>query len=296
MRALERRTRASAAARSAFELADARLRGLALLLDLGAQRGGGALEHEDALAACAAQLSLTRGEARGERVALLARPAGADARQRVAALASMRRRSASLALPLGLVAALLGADAQLLGALAGGLHRGACLLDAALQTVELRAVAAPQAGHVLLGLDAQLLLGVLALLDAAQLVLAVGELLGGALALALGLELAAAQVGELALERVDRRLGGVGAPESGAASPGPARRARRSASTSRSSSRARPLRGAVSRRLPRRSRSGPAYARARTPAEHEGSSEARDGGATRCAGARPCATAATTAR
>ena len=60
---------------------------------------------------------------------------------------------------------------------------------------------APQAGHVLLGLDAQLLLGVLALLDATQLVFAVGELLGGALSRAFGLELAAAQIGQLALER-----------------------------------------------------------------------------------------------
>ena len=97
--------------------------------------------------------------------------------------------------PLGLRAALLGAHAELLGALAAGMQGDVGLLDAPLQAIELGAVPASLAGHVLLGLDAELLLGVLALLDATQLVLAVGELLGRALALALGLGLAAAQIG-----------------------------------------------------------------------------------------------------
>ena len=82
-----------------------------------------------------------------------------------------------------------------------------------MQAIELGAVPASLAGHVLLGLDAELLLGVLALLDATQLVLAIGELLGRALAFALGLGLAATQIGELALERLHRRLDGIGPRE-----------------------------------------------------------------------------------
>ena len=66
------------------------------------------------------------------------------------------------------------------------------------------ATAQPHGG--LLGLDAQLLLGVLALLDPAQLALALGEPRGGGLTFALGLHLAAAQVGEMGLQRVHRRL------------------------------------------------------------------------------------------
>ncbi len=98
-------------------------------------------------------------------------------------------------------------------ALLGLLGAGAGLLDAALEAIELGAVAAAQADGDLLGLDTLLLLGVLALLDAAQLAVALGELGEGALTLVLDLHLAAAEVGEVGLERADRRLGGLGAAE-----------------------------------------------------------------------------------
>ena len=75
--------------------------------------------------------------------------------------------------------------ALLLGVLCGSL----CLLHASPPAVALGAVAAARPHGGLFGLDSQLLLGVLALLDAAQLQLALGQLHGGALphALALGL-------------------------------------------------------------------------------------------------------------
>ncbi len=97
--------------------------------------------------------------------------------------------------------------ALFLGVLCGGM----CLLGTPLQPVELNTVDTAQAHGGLLGLDAQLLLGVLALLDPAQLTIALGELRGGDLPLVLGLRLTAAQVGEVGLERVDGGFRGLGA-------------------------------------------------------------------------------------
>ena len=107
----------------------------------------------------------------------------------------------------------------LLGVLRGRM----CLLDAPLPAVALGAVATTGAHGDLLGLDPQLLLGVLALLDAAQLQLALGELRGDVLARTLTLDLARAQIGEVGLERAHRRLGRLGATQQGRiAQPGAA--------------------------------------------------------------------------
>ncbi len=99
----------------------------------------------------------------------------------------------------------------LLGVLCGGL----CLLGATLPVVELGAPATTSAHGGLLGLDAQLLLCVLALLDSAQLQLALGQLHGGALPHALALGLAPAQIGEVSLKRAHRRLSRLGATQQG---------------------------------------------------------------------------------
>ena len=98
-------------------------------------------------------------------------------------------------------------------ALLGDLRGDMGLLGAALEAVELGAVAAAQANRGLLGLDPQLLLSVLALLDAAQLALALSELGDGALALALDLHLATAQVGEVGLQGTYRGFRRLGAAE-----------------------------------------------------------------------------------
>jgi hypothetical protein len=197
---------------STLELTDARVRDLAFALELGAQLGGGALQREDALLHPGAAVA-DGGEARGEQDALLLGLQTLPFGRRVSALGLDLLLLGLGPPPLGLDAALLGARVELLGALAVGVQGDTRVVDASLQPIELGAVSAALARHVLLGLDAELLLGVLALLDAAQLVLAIGELLDGALALALGLRLAAAQVCQLMLERVHRRLGHVCTPE-----------------------------------------------------------------------------------
>lgn len=112
---------------------------------------------------------------------------------------------------LSLGAAFFSADTQMLGALAGGVHRDTGVLDSTLQALELSAVAAAQPAHALLGLGPELLLGILALLGAAQLVLAIGELLIGALALSLCFCVATTKLGGLAFERVNGSLSDLGA-------------------------------------------------------------------------------------
>ena len=99
------------------------------------------------------------------------------------------------------------------------------LLGAALQPFERGVVGAAQAGGRLFGLDAQPLLGVLALLDAAQLDLALGELLRQP---ARARPLAGGDAGrQVGLQRAHRRLGRLCAA-SRAGLPSHARRARRS--------------------------------------------------------------------
>jgi len=99
--------------------------------------------------------------------------------------------------------------ALLLGILRGGLR----LLHTPPPTVALCAVAAARAHGGLFGLDAQLLLGVLALLDTAQLQLALGQLHGGALPHTLALGLAPAQIGDVGLQGAYRLLGPLGAAQ-----------------------------------------------------------------------------------
>ncbi len=65
----------------------------------------------------------------------------------------------------------------------------------------------------LLRLDAQLLLGVLLLLDAPELQLALGQALGAATGRLLGLEQALLQAREMGLERLDRGLSRLGAAQ-----------------------------------------------------------------------------------
>ena len=73
----------------------------------------------------------------------------------------------------------------------------------------------------LLSFDAELLLGVLALLDPSQLKLTLGQLRSDVLALALTLGLTQTQIGEMGLKRTHRRLRRLGASQqSGVAEPG----------------------------------------------------------------------------
>ncbi len=84
------------------------------------------------------------------------------------------------------------------------------LLEARAQGLDLAAHLALEALAALLGLDAELLGGVLALLDVAHVGFALRELLGDALALAADLLEALLERGEVGLEVAHGRLGGLG--------------------------------------------------------------------------------------
>ena len=89
------------------------------------------------------------------------------------------------------------------------------LLQTAAQLLDLGAHLALQTLAALLGLYAQLLLGVLALLDAADVGFAFGELLSDPLALAPDLLDALLERGEVGLEVARDRLGGLGSADHG---------------------------------------------------------------------------------
>ena len=93
------------------------------------------------------------------------------------------------------------------------LRGDARVFGAQLQPVELGAVAPAQAHGGLLRLHTQLLLCILALLDTAQLAIALGELSGSSLALELRLNLAVTQVRKMGLECANGRLGGLRATQ-----------------------------------------------------------------------------------
>ncbi len=170
----------------AFQFSHTYPRREAIPLDLDPQRCDGALERDDLGVHARTALSHDLQPHR-KRGALLLGPFALQFGARTALLGLLAQEIGVRAAAYGVVAASLGIVTTTLG-----------LLEALL--------------GVLLHLGAELLLGVLALLGAAQLALAFGELLSRVLALAFGLGLAAAQLGQLALERVDGRLGDLGAP------------------------------------------------------------------------------------